>query len=154
MKEHLGSIFISYRRDDTADVAGRIYDRLIQHFGEDLIFKDVDSIPLGVNFRKYLSESVGCYTDFNRQFLPRQRVDESRWARVRAALQPGRERAPIEVYQIGRIYFVKDGNHRVSVARELGWTHIAALVTEVHSRVVVTPDLAPDDLIIAGAGRC
>ena len=59
MTNQLGSIFISYRRDDTADVAGRLYDRLAQHFGKELIFKDVDSIPLGVNFRKYLSESVG-----------------------------------------------------------------------------------------------
>jgi hypothetical protein len=59
MQEPLGSIFISYRRDDTADVAGRIYDRLAQHFGADSVFKDVDSIPLGVDFRKQLSESVG-----------------------------------------------------------------------------------------------
>ena len=44
-------------------------------------------------------------------------------------------RVPIDVYQIGEIYFVKDGNHRISVAREMGRTHIAAFVTEVHSRV-------------------
>jgi tetratricopeptide (TPR) repeat protein len=59
MNEALGSIFISYRRDDTADVAGRIYDRLADHFGEASVFKDVDSIPLGADFRKVLSESVG-----------------------------------------------------------------------------------------------
>jgi len=93
--------------------------------------------------------SVGRYTDFNRHFLPRNRADESRWARVRAAMQEGQELPPIEVYQIGQVYFVKDGNHRVSVARELRLTHIAALVTEVYSRVVLTPDLAPDNLIIA-----
>jgi len=48
-------IFISYRRDDTAHVAGRIYDRLIQKFGRNRIFKDVDSIPVGVNFKEYLT---------------------------------------------------------------------------------------------------
>jgi hypothetical protein len=53
------TVFVSYRRDDSSDVTGRIYDRLVQHFGSDCVFKDVDSIPLGVDFRKHLSESVG-----------------------------------------------------------------------------------------------
>ena len=52
-------IFISYRREDTSDVTGRIYDRLIQHFGRESVFKDVDSIPLGIDFRKHLGDSVG-----------------------------------------------------------------------------------------------
>ena len=45
-------------------------------------------------------------------------------------------------------YFVIDGNHRVSVARHLGATHIQAYVTEVHSLVSFTPEIQPDDLII------
>jgi TIR domain len=53
------AIFISYRRDDSSDVTGRIYDRLIQHFGKHSVFKDVDSIPLGVDFRKHLGDSLG-----------------------------------------------------------------------------------------------
>lgn len=53
------SVFISYRRLDSADITGRIYDRLAQHFGKASIFKDVDSIPLGIDFRKHLQNSVG-----------------------------------------------------------------------------------------------
>ncbi|MFN8003725.1 MAG: TIR domain-containing protein [Acidobacteriota bacterium] len=53
------SIFISYRRQDSNDVTGRIYDRLIAKFGKQAVFKDVDSIPLGVDFREVLSQSVG-----------------------------------------------------------------------------------------------
>jgi len=57
----MSKIFISYRRDDSAVIAGRIYDHLIPPLGpfepED-VFKDVDSIPLGVNFKKYISEKV------------------------------------------------------------------------------------------------
>ena len=53
------TIFISYRRDDSSDVTGRIYDRLILHFGKQCVFKDVDNIPLGVDFRKHLGDSVG-----------------------------------------------------------------------------------------------
>jgi len=53
------NIFVSYRRQDSADVTGRIYDRLIQRFGKEQIFKDVDSIPLGVDFREHLGGVVG-----------------------------------------------------------------------------------------------
>jgi hypothetical protein len=52
-------IFLSYRRDDSADATGRIYDRLVQRFGKEQIFKDVDSIPLGVDFREHLGNVVG-----------------------------------------------------------------------------------------------
>jgi hypothetical protein len=52
-------IFVSYRRSDSADIAGRIYDRLIGKFGKGPIFKDVDSIPLGLDFKEYLDMKVG-----------------------------------------------------------------------------------------------
>jgi molecular chaperone DnaK len=53
------SIFLSYRRDDSADVSGRIYDRLVQRFTKEKVFKDVDSIPLGIDFRQHLVAAVG-----------------------------------------------------------------------------------------------
>jgi hypothetical protein len=52
-------VFISYRRDDSAGHAGRVHDRLEREFGSDLLFMDVDAIPLGVNFFKVLREEVG-----------------------------------------------------------------------------------------------
>ena len=54
-----GIIFISYRRSDSAHVAGRVYDRLVGDFGKAPIFKDVDSIPLGLDFKEYLDAKVG-----------------------------------------------------------------------------------------------
>jgi len=56
--ENPGRIFISYRRSDSADITGRIYDRLVDEFGRSPIFKDVDSIPLGFDFREYLDRKV------------------------------------------------------------------------------------------------
>jgi hypothetical protein len=53
------SVFISYRRADSADVTGRIYDRLTRHFGPSAIFKDVESIPLGIDFKEHLEKAVG-----------------------------------------------------------------------------------------------
>jgi len=90
--------------------------------------------------------SVGRYNDFTRSFLPRQDSDEDRWARVKVAVD-ARGLSPIDVYQIGQAYFVRDGNHRVSIARQLGATHIQACVTEVHTRVPLSPEDKPDDLI-------
>jgi hypothetical protein len=51
-------LFISYRRDDSAGHAGRVHDRLQQEFGPDLLFMDVDSIPLGANFAKVLGDEI------------------------------------------------------------------------------------------------
>jgi Tol biopolymer transport system component len=55
----LSGIFISYRRSDNPDATGRIYDRLVSEFGKAWVFKDVDSIPLGRDFRGHLNEVVG-----------------------------------------------------------------------------------------------
>ncbi|HEX7004928.1 MAG TPA: universal stress protein [Trueperaceae bacterium] len=92
--------------------------------------------------------SLGRYNDFTRGFLPRQDSDKERWARVLAAMTSMEGVPPIEVYRVGDAYFVKDGNHRVSVARQLGSKYIQAYVTPVRSRVKLTPDVEPDDLII------
>jgi hypothetical protein len=52
------SLFISYRRHDSAGYSGRVHDRLQQEFGHNLLFMDVDSIPLGSNFTKVLGEEI------------------------------------------------------------------------------------------------
>jgi nucleotide-binding universal stress UspA family protein len=92
--------------------------------------------------------SVGRYTDFTRSFLPKKSINDRRWAQVRQAMTGMIGLPPIEVYQIGDVYFVLDGNHRVSVARQLGATHIEAYVTEFHTRVPLLPNDQPDDLLL------
>ncbi len=92
--------------------------------------------------------SVNRYEDFTRDFLPREGIDRHRWAHVKTAMDDMAGLPPIEVYQLGEVYFVKDGNHRVSVARQVGATSIQGYVTEVRSPVPLTPDVRPEDLII------
>ncbi len=92
--------------------------------------------------------SVGRYTDFTRDFLPRSEVSPDRWARVKIATTSLTGLPPIEVYKIGEAYFVKDGNHRVSVARQLENKTIQAYVTEIRTRVPLTTDVTPDELIL------
>ena len=55
---HFVKVFISYRRDDSKHMADRVYDRLVARFGKGNVFKDVDAIPLGADFRKVLEEAV------------------------------------------------------------------------------------------------
>ena len=92
--------------------------------------------------------SVGRYNDFTRDFLPKVDTTQDRWARVKALTDGSVGLPPIDVYKIGDAYFVQDGNHRVSVARQLGAKTIEAFVTEVRTRVPLSPETEPDDLII------
>ncbi|MBL8058469.1 MAG: hypothetical protein JNK29_17330, partial [Anaerolineales bacterium] len=92
--------------------------------------------------------SVGRPGDFTRDFLPLTDRDEHRWAEVKQRFVAPAGLPPIEVYQVGEAYFVLDGNHRVSVARDTGATHVEAYVTEVRSRVPLTPDADPRELIL------
>ena len=92
--------------------------------------------------------SVGRYKDFTRDFLPRKNVASDRWIRVKLAMIDSSGVPPIEVYRIGEFYFVLDGYHRVSVAREMGLTHLEAYVTVVATRGSLSPDAQPDDLIV------
>lgn len=54
MRAPRNSIFICYRRADSADLVGRVYDYLSHEFGRDAVYRDVDTIPLGVNFHAHI----------------------------------------------------------------------------------------------------
>ena len=91
--------------------------------------------------------SVGRYEDFTRTFLPKHDSNVERWARVKTAVLDMKGWPPIAVYQVGEVYFVIDGNHRVSVARQLGSETITAYVTEVKTRVPLNKDDDPNEVI-------
>ncbi|MFN8484297.1 MAG: universal stress protein [Anaerolineae bacterium] len=92
--------------------------------------------------------SVGRYADFTRRFMPLHDSDRYRWIRVRQQAERAEGLPPIEVYQIRDVYFVRDGNHRVAVARHMGLTHIEAYVVELHTRVPLTPGVDAHDLLV------
>ena len=90
--------------------------------------------------------SVNRPSDFTRKFFPREVVDPRRWQQVKKGMDQSLR--PIDVYQIDQTYFVLDGNHRVSVARQRGMTRIPAYVTKIESSIPLTPDDDINDLII------
>lgn len=89
-------------------------------------YKGLQDIPVDA-----IVGSVGRYKDFTSNFLPTSAVNKERWSRVYAETLGAMGLPPIEVYRVGETYFVRDGNHRVSVARELDYNTIQAYVTEL-----------------------
>lgn len=94
--------------------------------------------------------SLNRYDQFDRAFLPVQSDTAARWQNVDRAFYDEVSLPPVVLYKVGQVYFVVDGHHRVSVAREQGAEFIDAEVRECSTRVNITPDLKPEDLKILG----
>lgn len=90
--------------------------------------------------------SVGRYRDFDRAFTPKHARTAQRWISIDQARYEDVRLPPVELYKIGEVYFVKDGNHRVSVAREKNQHFIDAYVIEVDIPVTLKPDLDISEL--------
>jgi len=84
--------------------------------------------------------------DFDRGFRPTTTRLRSRWERIAAAQRRGEALPPISLFQVGELYFVRDGHHRVSVAKSLGRADIDAYVIEVQTRLRLGRDLRVSEL--------
>lgn len=98
--------------------------------------------------------SVDRYEDFDRDFLPRQSFTRARWESIGRANLAGINLPPIDVYKVGDVYFVRDGNHRVSVAQQQGMNFIDARIIEVQISVPLARDADQIELLrMAEYGR-
>ncbi|MCU0499269.1 MAG: hypothetical protein MUF87_18095 [Anaerolineae bacterium] len=104
-------------------------------------YKGLQEVPLD-----QIKGSVGRYRDFTGNFLPRTNKMQERWSRVYAQAHSMTGLPPIELYKIGEVYFVRDGNHRVSVARQMGIPTIEAHVTELPTAVELRADMTAEEL--------
>jgi hypothetical protein len=108
----------------------------------DVRYLDLQVVPLD-----QIAGSVDRYHDFNRAFLPRLDQLQDRWQRVERLIASGRDLPPIELYKVGQTYFVRDGHHRVSVARQYGARSIQAYVWECETEVPLEPGCDVDELL-------
>lgn len=92
-------------------------------------------------------------TDFDRRFRPTSGRPRDRFERIALAMRRGESMPPISVYQVGEVYFVRDGHHRVSAARALARATIDAEVTLVRTQVGAGGDLRASDLPLKGHER-
>src|SRR5918998_3088557 len=91
--------------------------------------------------------------EFDRAFRPTSSRVRPRWERIALAQRKGQSMPPIDVYRIGELHFVKDGHHRVSVARELGHEVIEAYVTEVITELGADRAIRMHDLALKSHQR-
>jgi len=92
--------------------------------------------------------SIDRYKDFDRYFLPKKAHLEHRWSNIYSAYMNDVILPVVKLYKVGDIYFVVDGNHRVSVARRMGVTYIDAEVTEFVTKFPITREMDPSDMFI------
>jgi hypothetical protein len=107
-------------------------------------YRGMQAVPI-----ELIVGSEGRYRDFNKYFLPRAEHLRQRWERVDIARLKDIILPPIQLYEIGGVYFVRDGNHRVSVARSQGMEIIDAEVTSLSSEIPIKPSQTREELRIA-----
>ncbi len=83
---------------------------------------------------------------FDRDFLPTSAQSRERWVRSATAMRRGEALEPISAYRVGEAHFVRDGHHRVSVAKAAGLEVIDAYVTQILTRAGATAGLRVTDL--------
>ena len=92
------------------------YDEVKEHLhASGPVYRGLQTVPIS-----QIVGSVNRYRDFDRAFLPAKAHTEGRWESIGRAHFQNINLPPVKLYKIGDVYFVVDGNHRVSVAREMG----------------------------------
>ncbi|MFH1185851.1 MAG: hypothetical protein V1755_12565 [Chloroflexota bacterium] len=109
------------------------------------IYRGIHTVPV-----RQIVGSLNRYDEFDRAFKPVDDHLAARWQNVDYAFYKSIGLPPVLLYKVGEVYFVVDGHHRVSVAREQGQEDIDAEVRECSTRVNITPDIRPEDLNILG----
>lgn len=109
-------------------------------------YKGLQDVPLD-----QIRGSVGRYREFTNRFLPKRNTMQDRWSRVYAQASGMTGLPPIELYKVGDVYFVRDGNHRVSVARQLGAKTIQAHVTELPTTIPLYAGMSEEEMEAAEA---
>ncbi|MFO7929227.1 MAG: hypothetical protein R6U35_06140 [Candidatus Humimicrobiaceae bacterium] len=92
--------------------------------------------------------SVDRYKDFDSHFLPKKEYLGQRWSKIYKAYEKNINLPLVQLYKVGSMYFVVDGNHRVSVARKMGVKYIDAEVTEFTTKVPLDREMDPKDIFL------
>ncbi|MBN2444894.1 MAG: transcriptional regulator [Spirochaetales bacterium] len=158
MDEYQDIVQVDFDRARAKELMTTILSLLKNENDELLSFHDVKSIlkPGTHTYKGVIPVKVsnivgseGRYRDFNKLFLPRHQHLRFRWQRVNLAHYKNIILPPIKLYEIGGVYFVRDGNHRVSVAITQGVEFIDAEVVSLNSIIKLHPGMTRDDFIKA-----
>ncbi|HOK40067.1 MAG TPA: transcriptional regulator [bacterium] len=124
LKQYLNSIFSFITNKPNSLYSFEEINNIIKPKSQS--YKGIQSVPI-----KNIIGSEGRYKDFDNLFLPKHSHTRDRWESIDSAYYKDIQLPPVSLYKINDYYFVKDGNHRVSVAREKGIEFIDAEVIEL-----------------------
>ena len=139
MKERIQRIFSTFRWKNPNLLSFYEVTKLIKPEAQS--YKGMQAIPV-----KNIIGSENRYHDFSSAFLPRYNNLKERWESVDAARLDNITLPPISVYKLGEWYFVRDGNHRVSVARTEGQEYIDAEVVELSTEIPLEEGMTLNEL--------
>lgn len=156
-----GNVVHTQARDDFNKARVReIFDSILSILSPEkkelLSFYDVKNIlkPKAEYYRGMMTVPIdrivgseGRYQDFNKAFLPRTDHLRGRWESVDRAHISDIILPPVKLYKIGDAFFVKDGNHRISVAKMQGVDFVDAEVVELSADIHVSPGMSRAELI-------
>ncbi len=139
-KAFLRAMASAFRRKPNDLVAYGEVQRLNK--AESETYRGIESVPVAD-----IIGSVDRYQDFDRAFFPRQRHTASRWKSIDRAYHREIRLPPVQLYKVDDVYFVKDGNHRVSVARQHGVEFIDAEVIERRVRAPINSTMTAPQIL-------
>ncbi len=106
------------------------------------VYKGMQVVPINL-----IVGSEGRYKDFDNHFFPKSNFLKARWERIDLAHYQDITLPPITVYELGGLYFVRDGNHRVSVAKMKGIENIDADVISLQSEIKLKPGCTTEQIV-------
>lgn len=106
------------------------------------VYKGMEVVPI-----KLIVGSEGRFRDFDNHFFPKSNFLKSRWEHVDSAILQNINLPPISLYELGGVYFVRDGNHRVSVAKMKGMETIDAEVVSLQSEIKLRPGSTKEEMV-------
>lgn len=106
------------------------------------VYKGMQIVPID-----RIVGSEGRYKDFDNHFFPKSNFLKARWEKIDSAMLQDIPLPPINLYEAGGLYFVRDGNHRVSVAKMKGQEFIDAEVVSLQSEIVLKPSTSKKNIL-------
>ncbi|MBQ1833999.1 MAG: transcriptional regulator [Treponema sp.] len=106
------------------------------------LYKGMQIVPINL-----IVGSEGRYKDFDNHFFPKSNFLKARWERVDSAVLQNITLPPISLYEAGGLFFVRDGNHRVSVAKMKGQEYIDAEVVSLQSEIKLKPSTSKKNIL-------
>lgn len=136
------------RFDTIFNIIGREKKELLSYYDVKSMTKPKSQTYKGMQVVKIdqIIGSEGRYKDFSKAFLPKKEHLRQRWESIDRAHLTDIILPPISLFKIGDVYFVRDGNHRVSVAKMQGSLSIDAEVVELTTEITIEPQMSKNDL--------